>query len=909
MADRQPAQSIVTCAANQSSPSTLSLAPHCFFPELLEKSQDLVYTHDLDGRPLAVNPAPARILGYSVEELLGKTLPQLLAPEFADLFPDYVETIRRDGMASGRMMLLTRGGERRVWEYHNWLRIDAQTRPFVVGMAHDVTEHLATERAVRTTEKTFRSIFRDAPVGMIIATREGHILDVNRAFCEFLGYSPEELVGQTVLQLIHPQDVEAAVLALHQRSTGSEAIHPLPKRYLHKNGELRRAEVSLSLLQDHEPQSGCFVAQFVDVAERKKAEQRLQDREQQLRMIVQQIPGIFWAVDRDLRFTSSTGKALKHLGLAENQVRGMTLAQFAGTDDPTQPIISSHQRALQGEEVEFELEWGGRFYEVMLSPLREAGDTVTGALGVGVDITEIRQNSQRLETLLEISHCSGSHLEPRALFSAVSECLRKVVSQDFTGLLLWDADGEFLRPIVLDFLPSGVGNEQLLEIVERYIDASFFKDRNIRVLGVPDLQNNGFFSSLVKAGVGLVCVVPLEIGDRPQGILLLGSKREDAFSTSVLRLLTHVAPQLALGLSNASAYQQIKQLEEKLAQEKIYLEQEIQTESRFDEIVGHSRSLGAVLDLVKQVAPTDANVLITGETGTGKELIARAIHQTSLRSRNSFIKLNCAAIPSGLLESELFGFERGAFTSASNRRIGRIELADQGTLFLDEVGDLPLELQPKLLRVLEDHEFERLGSTKTIRVDTRLIAATNRDLVKEVAKGNFRADLFFRLHVFPIKMPALRDRRPDIPLLITHFVQKYATRMKKTIDQIPTKTMSILTNWDWAGNIRELENFIERSVILTRGSVLEAPLAELATSSHEVHGTLQDTTEEMQCAQIIRALQQTGGVIAGRAGAAARLGLKRTTLQSMMQRLGISSDEYRNAQYDQSSRKANLGCR
>ena len=322
-----------------------------------------------------------------------------------------------------------------------------------------------------------------------------------------------------------------------------------------------------------------------------------------------------------------------------------------------------------------------------------------------------------------------------------------------------------------------------------------------------------------------------------------------------------------------------------------------------------SRSLGAVLDLVKQVAPTDANVLITGETGTGKELIARAIHQTSLRSRNSFIKLNCAAIPSGLLESELFGFERGAFTSASNRRIGRIELADRGTLFLDEVGDLPLELQPKLLRVLEDHEFERLGSTKTIRVDTRLIAATNRDLVKEVAKGNFRADLFFRLHVFPIKMPALRDRRPDIPLLITHFVHKYATRMKKTIDQIPTKTMSILTNWDWAGNIRELENFIERSVILTPGSVLEAPLAELATSSHEVHGTLQDTTEEMQCAQIIRALQQTGGVIAGRAGAAARLGLKRTTLQSMMQRLGISSDEYRNPPYDQSSRKTNLGCR
>ncbi|HEY6118333.1 MAG TPA: sigma 54-interacting transcriptional regulator, partial [Pyrinomonadaceae bacterium] len=276
-------------------------------------------------------------------------------------------------------------------------------------------------------------------------------------------------------------------------------------------------------------------------------------------------------------------------------------------------------------------------------------------------------------------------------------------------------------------------------------------------------------------------------------------------------------------------------------------------------------------------------------------LIARAIHRTSLRSRNSFIKLNCAAIPSGLLESELFGYERGAFTSASTRRIGRIELADQGTLFLDEIGDLPLELQPKLLRVLEDYEFERLGSTKTVRVNIRLIAATNRDLVKDVANGTFRADLFFRLNVFPIRMPGLRNRRSDIPPLVTHFVQKYAARMKKNIDQIPTKTMNILTHWDWPGNIRELENFIERSVILTRGSVLEAPLAELIVASNEIQGTLQDSIDKMQRHRIIQALQQTGGVISGPSGAAARLGLKRTTLQSMMQRFGIPLEKYRSA--------------
>ena len=311
-------------------------------------------------------------------------------------------------------------------------------------------------------------------------------------------------------------------------------------------------------------------------------------------------------------------------------------------------------------------------------------------------------------------------------------------------------------------------------------------------------------------------------------------------------------------------------------------------EFSFKEIVGESEALARVLQQARTVAPSDAAVLLLGETGTGKEVIARAIHRMSPRRDSSFIKVNCAAIPSGLLESELFGHEKGAFTGAVSQKVGRLELADQGTLLLDEVGDLPLELQPKLLRVLQDGEFERLGSARTLRVNTRLIAATNRNLADRIAEGLFRRDLYYRLSVFPIHLPALRDRPGDIPLFVRHFVQKYSRLMNKPIETIPTKTMNALARWRWPGNVRELENFIERSVILSNGSTLEAPLEELAWGTAE-----SDAIESVQRERIIRALRETGGLISGPRGAADLLGMKRTTLQSLMQRLGISHEDYR----------------
>src|SRR5947208_4124144 len=365
------------------------------------------------------------------------------------------------------------------------------------------------------------------------------------------------------------------------------------------------------------------------------------------------------------------------------------------------------------------------------------------------------------------------------------------------------------------------------------------------------------------------------------------------------------------------ANREISELKDKLVQEKLYLEQEIRGEMNFEEIVGNSPALKRVLHLVEIVAPSDSTVLLLGETGTGKELIARAIHDRSRRNERTLVKLNCAAIPTGLLESELFGHEKGAFTGAIAQKTGRLELADQGTLFLDEVGDIPTDIQPKLLRALQEREFERLGSTRTRRVNFRLIAATNRDLEKMVANREFRSDLFYRLNVFPIRIPPLRERREDIPLLVSYFVQKFAKEMQKKIGTIPTATMKGLAAWEWPGNIRELENFVERAVILTRGESLEAPLSELRKPSTDtapapaqpaqediarivketINAALNgkratDEYAQKQREEIVRALTESKGRVGGADGAAARMGIHRTTLITRMKKLGIDPRQY-----------------
>jgi formate hydrogenlyase transcriptional activator len=392
------------------------------------------------------------------------------------------------------------------------------------------------------------------------------------------------------------------------------------------------------------------------------------------------------------------------------------------------------------------------------------------------------------------------------------------------------------------------------------------------------------------AGEGLQahCLLPLISRNRILGVLGLGRQRENAFSRDDIDFLAQVANQVAIAVENALAYGQIAELKDKLAQEKLYLEDEIRSEMNFEEIVGKSAALRRVLQQVETVAPTDATVLISGETGTGKELIARAIHQLSPRRPNAFVKLNCAAIPTGLLESELFGHERGAFTGAIAQRIGRFELANRGTVFLDEIGEIPLELQPKLLRVLQDREFERLGSTRTLRTDARLIAATNRDLAALVDAQQFRADLFYRVNVFPVHVPPLRERPEDIPLLVRHFAQQFARRLHKTIETIPSDTMQGLIRYPWPGNIRELQNIIERAVIVSPGPVLQVPLTDLNPRAAPAHPMPQDTLEDAERKHILAVLKETKWVLGGANGAAVRLGMKRSTLQFRMRKLGIT---------------------
>jgi formate hydrogenlyase transcriptional activator len=506
-------------------------------------------------------------------------------------------------------------------------------------------------------------------------------------------------------------------------------------------------------------------------------------------------------------------------------------------------------------------------------------------------------NFQRLNLLLDLTNRVVSKLDLRELLREVSASIRGVMQCDGVGVTLPDPETDRLRVYAFDH-PAVKGIVHEGDIISAEESETLFKAfRTRQPVGVAVMKSTA--EPLASAeGLKSLYHLPLISRERVLGVLSLASSVENAFAEGDAAFLAQVANQIALAVENAIAYGEIASLKDRLAQEVIYLQDEIRTELKFEEIVGSSDALKRVLAEVETVAPTDSTVLIYGETGTGKELIARAIHNLSSRQSNAFVKLNCAAIPTGLLESEMFGHEKGAFTGAIAQRVGRFELANRGTVFLDEIGEIPLELQPKLLRVLQEREFERLGSTRTLHTDARLIAATNRDLESMVEDQKFRTDLYYRLNVFPIRVPALRERREDIPLLVRHFVQQFSRRMNRSVESIASETMNTLVRYDWPGNIRELQNVIERAVIVSTGPVLKAPLDDLRTraplaeasnggSASEDPGKMRGVLEEAERKQILAALKQARWVVAGPKGAAALLGMKRSTLQAHMQRLGI----------------------
>jgi formate hydrogenlyase transcriptional activator len=546
---------------------------------------------------------------------------------------------------------------------------------------------------------------------------------------------------------------------------------------------------------------------------------------------------------------------------------------------------SLQRRAYQETEL--------NFMQQVANQVAVAVDNVLHAESAQSAQKQLARERDRQQLLLEVNNAVVANLDLDHVFTAVSACLRKVIQHDGSSLVLHEPDIGQYRVHVLDFtkntsvIEAGQANSQCKGPASIAITT-----RKPAVFSEQDLKTLSFDSKicahLLGEGVKSLCSVPLLSHNGARGALNVGRRAEESFAQDEIDLLSQVAQQIVIAVDNALAYRQIAELKDKLAEEKLYLEDEIKTEYNFEEIVGDSPALKRVLKQLEIVAPTDSTVLIQGETGTGKELVARALHNLGARRERTFVKLNCAAIPMGLVESELFGHEKGAFTGAIAQKIGRFELANAGTLFLDEIGDVPLELQSKLLRILQEQEFERLGSTRTIRVDVRLIAATNRDLRQMVADREFRSDLYYRLNVFPIDVPPLRERTEDIQSLVRHFVSKYARRMKKTLESIPSHSMEALTRYAWPGNIRELENFIERAVILSPGPTLQIPLAELKQSEHASSATQSMSLTAAEAAHIQRVLKETNGVIGGPSGAAARLGMKRTTLHAKIKKLGIS---------------------
>lgn len=712
------------------------------------------------------------------------------------------------------------------------------------------------------SSRLYQELFQFAPDAILVVDREGRISQANAQVERFFGYSPQELIGQPVEILIperfhqsHTSHRAQYTAQPHTRSMGA-GLELYGRR---KDGTEFPVDIMLSPLQtDGEPLA---VAVVRDITDRKHAEEVSRRIEERFRLLVQGVKDYaIFMLDAGGRIASWNEGAQRIKGYRTDEIIGQHFSRFYTQEDID---LGNPDRELKitASEGKFEDEgWrirkdGSRFWaNVVITAVRDQQGELVGFSKVTRDFTE-RKNVEEALQLSERRFRSLFEFSPDAII--------------VTG-----ADGKIteVNSQVEKFF--GYGREELVgRPVETLIPERFRAAH-------PKHRNE--YTAHAQT--------------RPMGIgLELHGRRKDGTEFPVDIMLSPVetaAGRVVLSvIRDLSEKVEAQEALERKEQERRYLEEELHIEHRFEDIIGDSPVLRRVLKQVETVAATDITVLILGETGTGKDLIARAIHNLSSRRARTLVKLNCAAIPTGLLESELFGHEKGAFTGAISQKIGRLELAHQGTLFLDEVGDLPPELQPKLLRALQEKEFERLGGTRTIPVDVRLIAATNRNLEKMVADREFRSDLYYRLRVFPITVPSLRERREDIPLLVSYFVTKHARRMDKGIESIPPDVMKALTRWDWPGNIRELENFIERAVILSKGPALRAPLAELELSS--TAPSHDDTTlETTEREHILRVLRESKGVIAGSKGAAARLGLKRTTLNSKLKKLGIERDDY-----------------
>ena len=971
--------------------------------DLFEHSQDLLCIHDLEGRFLAVNPLPARLLGYSVEEVLRTPMRDFIDPQFLDQFDAYLREIERTGEAHGLLALVTRSGERRIWEYHNTLRTEGVETPIVRGIAHDVTERMHTQKALHANDEQllataheqermlrdltlFRTLLDQSNDAIKVIDLETlRFVDVNERACLQLGYSREELLSMSPLDIDPDADQNFHDQVEQQVRKSGFAL--LERTHRRKDGTTFPVEVNLRVVR-LDRDYGVSIER--DITARKQSEDRLREFEK----VVESLEEMIVVVDRNYRYIIANRSFLNFRRMTKEQVVGHLATEIVNPVVFETVIREKLEQCFRGQVVTFEMKHtysqrGER--DLLITYLPVEGPTgIDRVASVMRDITERKQAEEALRTSEREQHKIAGQLETERARLIEAQAVAKVGSWE-TELpsldITWsEQTHRIFETDPFNFHPSRPGFVELVHPEDRAkVDAAFeaslekgapstveyrivmadgrvkvleerwkvFQDgqgRPARLVGTcqditerkreqealrqseerlrvaiknspitvfhqdrdlrytwlyhPTLQcpGTGFLGKTTEEFFGpeegkRIAEIRRQVLETGVGVrhevMIPDSRGKHYLDTTVEPLRDSTGA--VIGLTGSSmditelreTTEALREAKRKLTEEKLYLEQEIDTALGFDEIIGRSKALQTVLEHVGKVAASNATVLLLGETGTGKELVARAIHRLSRRANSTFIKMNCAAIPSGLLESELFGNEKGAFTGAVSKKIGRIELADKGTLFLDEIGEISLELQPKLLRVLQDQEFERLGATQTIKADFRLIAATNRDLAESVREKEFRSDLYYRLNVFPIRVPPLRERREDIPLLVEHFVQKFARRMNRSITTIPKKTMDALISWDWPGNVRELENFIERSVILTHGSVLVTPLSELRPAPVDAKA-VDDSLSSAEREHILRALRQSRGQIGGLKGAATRLGLKRTTLQSKLKHLGIN---------------------
>jgi formate hydrogenlyase transcriptional activator len=766
----------------------------------------------------------------------------------------------------------------------------------------DAAATAGTERA-EFAQFALENLFDISPDAIIVTNASGRICAANPSAAELFGYTQDEFTDKSIEDLVperfrrhHPSHRENYHAHPRARQMGAALnLYGLRK----DNSEF---PVDIMLKPLHTPNGTAVLSIIRDVTEQREAQSLVRRQDLQLRSLLDGVSDYaIYLLDKDGFITTWNPGAERMKQYAADEIVGKHFARFFTQEDiererPAELMKLAAQRGRVEHEGWRVRKDGARFWaNIVLTAVRDpATGEVSGYAKVTRDFTDRKRAEEAV--MLQLSQALLANMDVRKLLSAIAASLSEVIPLDAATLGLYD---EKTGNLMVQFLAVDDQNAQQVE-VRLPLDGSpagrAFRTREPVLLDqIPGSDLAQGAAHLTGIGMKSGCWVPLIHRDVAVGVLAVASRRERAFAQSELEMLVQVADQVAMAVSNAVVFRQIAELRDRLKQEKLYLEEEINLENRFEDIVGESGGLRQVLKQIETVAPTDATVLIQGETGTGKELLARAIHRLSGRSERTFVKVNCAAIPAGLLESELFGHEKGAFTGAIARKMGRVELAHEGTLFLDEVGELPLDLQPKLLRALQEREIERLGGNRAIPVNLRLIAATNRDLTQMVAEKQFRSDLYYRLKVFPIFSPPLRDRVGDIPVLVRHFVTSLSRRMGKNIATIPEQTMRALCRWPWPGNIRELENFLERSVILTRGSELYVPLAELETKVAEEEEELERTNPSLQAAErdhILRVLRETGGQIGGSDGAAARLGLKRTTLNSKLKKLGIERGDY-----------------